>query len=198
MKKAHSHPWWGFVAGVVAILGTTSIASAQRVVVVGEGAGYDGPRLRAGISGGAGGLFLNGAGVGLVGLDGRIGVQLNNLIGIYAQPYVVGGGGPFVDNGTGRIVSFGADAVIDFTLGNRLFLGIGGGAGGTAIATNSTAAEEQLLFRVGFYPIVFRRFRHPGRSGLMLGLDVRPFFTSYQDNHTTLLQVTGNVGWELF
>jgi hypothetical protein len=111
---------------------------------------------------------------------------------------VIGGGGSYNGGGSGRIVSFGADAVIDFTLGNRFFVGVGGGAGGTAIATASTAAEEQLLFRIGFYPIVVRRFRRPGRGGLMLGVDIRPFFTSVQDSHTTLLQATGNIGWELF
>jgi hypothetical protein len=197
MNKTRWQKWVGFVTVLVAVLGTTSMASAQRVVVVGEGGGYyDGPRLRAGISVGAGGLFADGYGVGLAGIDGRIGVQINNLVGIYAQPYFVGGDGSYAA-GSGSVVSFGADAVIDFTLASRFFIGVGGGGGGTLLK-GGNGDSGQLLFRVGFYPIVVRRLRRPGRGGLMLGLDVRPIFLSGLGNEVNLVQATANIGWELF
>jgi hypothetical protein len=198
MNKTRWQKWWGFVTVLVAVLGTTSMAAAQRVVVVGEGGYYDGPRLRAGISVGAGGLFAGGGyGVGLAGVDGRIGVQINNLVGVYAQPYFVGGDGSYAA-GSGSVVSFGADAVIDFTLASRFFIGVGGGGGGT-LFKQGNGDSGQLIFRAGFYPIVVRRFRRPGRGGLMVGLDVRPIFlTGFGNGEVSLVQATANIGWELF
>jgi hypothetical protein len=45
----------------------------------------DGVRFRGGISAGGGGLFLGDYGLGIGGVTGRLGVQVNNLIGIYAS-----------------------------------------------------------------------------------------------------------------
>jgi len=53
----------------------------------------DGPRFRGGVSFSGGGAFVAGWGLGFAGVDGRLGVQLNNLIGIYAQPYFMLGYG---------------------------------------------------------------------------------------------------------
>jgi hypothetical protein len=187
-----------FMGALIACLLVAGVASAQRVVVVEGGPVYDGPRLRAGISVGGGGLFLNGYGVGLVGLDGRIGVQINNLVAVYAQPYLALGGGGDGVGSSGFLTSVGADAVVDFTLSNVFFLGVGGGGGGFIAPqpTGGTAAgsAEQLLFRVGFYPIVARYPRRARRSGLMVGADVRPFFIS----GASLIQAMGVIGFEAF
>jgi len=188
-----------FLAALAACILTASVASAQRVVVVEGGPVYDGPRLRAGISLGGGGLFLNNYGVGLVGVDGRIGVQINNLIAVYGQPYLaLGGGGAGVgSSGFGTIL--GADAVVDFTLSNFLFFGVGGGAGAFIAPTaggggTNAGSAEQLLFRVGIYPIVARYPRRARRSGLMVGADIRPFFIS----GATLIQAMGVIGFEAY
>jgi hypothetical protein len=161
------------------------VASAQRVVVVEE---YDGPRFRGGISAGAGGVFANGYGVGIVGLDGRLGVQVNNLIGIYAQPYLAGGGGSEAGGVTGGGLTTGVDGVIDFTF-NRFFFGVGGGVG-ALVGRGNTDTNGQLLFRVGFYPILARRYRGARRMGLMVGADFRPLFITGVEG-ATVLQATG-------
>jgi hypothetical protein len=199
MNTTRRHPWWIFVAVLIALVGTTRVASAQRVVVVEGGPEYDGPRFRGGVSIGGGGFFANGYGVGTAQVDGRLGVQINNLIGVYAQPYLGGGGGSVGGGVSGGFGTFGVDAVIDFTLADRFFLGAGGGAGVVVIPTGpntdgGAGAAEQLLFRVGFYPIVWRRGRRARRGGLMLGADIRPFFIS----GTALVQATANIGIEAF
>jgi hypothetical protein len=197
MNATRRHPWWIFVAVLAALVGTTRAASAQRYVVE-AGPVYDGPRFRGGVSLGAGGFFANGYGVGTVQVDGRLGVQINNLIGIYAQPYLGGGGGSVGGGASGGFGTFGVDAVIDFTLADRFFLGAGGGAGVVIIpgaaGDGGAGGAEQLLFRVGFYPIVWRRVRRARRGGLMLGIDLRPYFI----RGDALIQATANIGIEAF
>jgi hypothetical protein len=161
------------LAHVVSILAfaavglTATAASAQRVVVEEEGGGYT--RLRAGIDLTGGGLLLDGYGIGLVGVDGRLGVQANNLLAIYAQAHLVFGGGSCGGGtcGTGLPGLFSVSAVADFTF-DRIFVGAGGGFVYIGDAVN---AGPELIGRFGFYPLM-RRGRFGGRRGLMIGADV--------------------------
>ncbi len=149
-----------------AILATATAASAQRVVVEERGGDYT--RLRAGIDLTGGAILDGGVGVGLIGLDGRLGVQLNNLFAIYGQAHFVFGGGTVpapVDTGLTEVFSL--SAVADFTF-NRVFVGFGGGV--SYVGYYADAGPEAIL-RIGFYPIE-RWHRWGRRSGLMIGGDL--------------------------
>jgi hypothetical protein len=189
MPKTRWLHWSLFVAAFSACVLTAGVASAQRVVVVEES---DGVRFRGGVDLQGGGLFVDGYGVGLAGVSGRLGVQINNLIGVYAQPYFALGGGSAY-GGTGFLGIAGADAVVDFTLNSVLFFGVGGGAGYL-----QNVGAEDVLFRVGFYPIVAHRPRRARRSGLMIGVDVRPYFFSEVGGGQTILNVMGKIGFEAY
>ena len=153
----------------------------------------DDVRFRGGISVGGGGLFLGGYTFGLGGVDGRLGVQINDLIGIYAQPQLaIYGGSVNLGNGgslpgVGGIV--GGTALIDFTFLDRLFVGVGGGG---ALLNNPAAGE--LHFRVGGYPVMGFGKNKIQRKGLMIGADLRVFFVS----GLTLFSPTANIGYEVF
>jgi hypothetical protein len=190
MPKTRWLHWSLFVAAFSACVLTAGVASAQRVVVVEE---EDAARFRGGVSLSGGGLFLNSVGVGLVGVDGRLGVQINNLIAVYAQPYLAFGGGSGYTGTGGAGVLAGADAVVDFTFNSFFFVGAGGGAG-AFVAGGEAASAENLLFRVGFYPIVARRARRARRTGLMVGVDIRPYFV----DSLALFQAMGTIGFEAF
>ena len=135
-----------------------------------------------------GGAFVAGWNLGFVGFDGRIGVQLNNLIGIYAQPYFMLGYGE-----RGDFKAFtgfaGAAAMVDFTFLDRFFAGAGAGG---AILNNPGAGE--LHIRIGGYPLLGRGFDPARRKGLMVGVDMRVYFASgFQ-----IVNVMGGVGYEAF
>jgi len=168
----------------------TTAASAQRVVVEEGGGGY--ARIRAGIDGTAGGLLLNGIGLGLVGLDGRLGVQANNLFGIYAQAHLVFGGGSCGPGGcdSGFPGLFSLSAVADFTF-DRMFIGAGGGL--VYIGQDPHAGPEAIV-RIGFYPLM-RRGRF-GRRGLMIGADLHVDYVP--DGSAAYLEPMFLIGYEAF
>jgi hypothetical protein len=184
------------LARVVSILAfaaaflTATAASAQRVYVEDDYA-----RLRAGVDLGAGGIFLNGFGLGLVGIDGRLGAQINHLFGIYAQAHLAFGGGSC---GPGGCVSglpglFSLSAVGDFTF-NRFF--IGGGAGFVYLGEDPHASPE-VLFRIGFYPLM-QRTRWGRRRGLRVGVDLHLDYIVGGGDSVALLQPMGVIGFEAF
>lgn len=145
----------------------------------------DGVRFRGGISGGGGALIFDPFGtLGIGGLDGRLGVQINDLIGVYAQPQlgVYGGGG-----GIGGL--FGTSALIDFTFIDQIFVGAGGGF---AILNAPVAGEIHI--RAGGYPVI--GFGDDGivRQGLMLGMDLRIFFVS----GIVAVSPMASIGYEAF
>ncbi len=148
----------------------------------------DGVRFRGGISGGGGGMFLNGYSLGLGGVDGRLGVQINDLIGVYAQPQLaIYGGSVGAATGIGGIV--GGSAVVDFTFLDQIFVGIGGGG---ALLNNPAAGE--LHIRAGGYPVMGFGEDNIRRKGLMIGADLRVFFVS----SVVLISPTVNIGYEAF
>lgn len=154
----------------------------------------DFPRFRGGISIGAGGLFVSNFGVGLGVIDGRLGVQLNNLLAIYAQPHFSVGGGTV--NGVGSAITgeAGATLMVDFTFFDRMFIGVGGGGG---VIGSLGLGEVQV--RLGGYPLMRLLPDRVRRRGLMLGVDTRIYFVELGPAGTgTVVSVAGSVGFEAF
>lgn len=145
-------------------------------------------RFRGGISIGGGGEFVSGFGIGLAAIDGRIGVQINKLIGVYVQPHVSFGAGSIagVSGATGTVA---ATAMIDFTFINKIFVGTGAGYG---VVNNPHGAV--LAFHLGGYPIAKVYPDRPRRKGLMLALDQRTYFTAVGP----VVQVIGSIGYEAY
>lgn len=153
-----------------------------------DGKDLDGVRFRGGISGGGGGLFVSGFAAGVGGLDGRLGVQINDLVGLYVQPQFCVGAGK-LGNGTGFTGTAGGSLVVDFTLADRFFVGVGGGGG----VINNPAAG-MVHFRVGGYPAMGYGANGIRRKGLMLGADVRIWVAS----GITVLSPMASIGYEAF
>jgi len=169
---------------------TATAASAQRVYVEEEGGG--GARFRGGIDLTGGGVFLGNTSVGVVGLDGRLGVQVNNLLGLYIQPHLVFGGGTYLGT-SGFDGVFAVDGLADFTF-DRLFFGAGAGLAYTGV--NNFYASPEAHLRVGFYPLVGHTRR--GRRGLMIGADLRIIYWTIPGDGTPLLEPTIAIGYEAF
>lgn len=133
----------------------------------------DGVRFRGGISLGGGGFFgSQGAqdfSAILGGVDGRLGIQINHWIGIYAQPHL-SFGSVSIGGAKGLTGEFSATVMADVTIIHRIFVGAGGGVG---ILNNPAGGE--LQFRLGAYPLM--GFGEGARrKGLMVGADLRLVF----------------------
>jgi hypothetical protein len=163
--------------------------------VAANGGPADGFRFRFGVGGGIG-FFSAATEVGnskvsctYYGTDLRFGAQVNNLIGVYAQPtlgyYGVNGSGGL---GAGGLMGF--SVVADATFIDRLF--VGAGLGYTVY--NSPGGISPIL-RIGGYPLMSRSDEKARRKGLMVGADLR--FTSLE-GLKTIVMPTFNVGYEAF
>jgi hypothetical protein len=160
-----------------------------------SGAVVDGVRFRFGVAAGLG-FFTAESEVGdaevsctYYGGDLRLGAQINDLFGVYAQPtlgyYSADVGGGLAAGGL-----LGLAVVADATLIDRFF--VGAGVGYTVY--NSPAGVTPIL-RVGGYPLMSRSDQKARRKGLMLGMDLR--FTSLE-GLKTIVMPTFNLGYEAF
>jgi hypothetical protein len=155
----------------------------------------DGPRFRFGVAAGMG-FFTAASEVGsseisctYYGGDLRLGAQINDLIGVYAQPTL----GYYTADDVGFLAAgglLGVAVVADVTLIDRLF--VGAGVGYTVY--NSPAGVTPML-RIGGYPLMGRSEQKTRRKGLMLGADLR--FTSLE-GLKTIVMPTFNLGYEAF
>ncbi len=148
----------------------------RREVVILE----DGARFRGGIAleGGVLALPAPALNFGAIGLQGQIGVQINNLVGVYDVP----GFDILFGPAGGLNVS---DAVlVDFTFVDRFTVGVGPdvgaflafgasstGSGATASAAAGAGFGGRLHLAV--YPVVGRSEFGPRRRALAIGLDTR-------------------------
>jgi len=157
--------------------------------------GADGLRFRFGVSGGYG-FFTAKSEVGSAelsctyyGMDLRFGAQINDLIGVYAQPtlgyYSADGTGPLAVGGL-----LGMAAGADVTFLDRFFAGAGIGY----TVYNNPSGVSPLL-RVGAYPLVSRNSEAIRRRGLMVNIDLR--FTKLE-GLKTIVMPTFNIGYEAF
>lgn len=178
---------------LLAAAGTTRTAQAQDSQAgsprVDEG------RFRFGVSGGLGSFSVQSEFGGqkvsfsYYGADVRLGYQLNDSIGIYAQP-TVGYYSADLAQGQGPLAVGGllaATVLADITLVDRIF--VGGGLGYTIY--NSPNGASALL-RIGGYPLVWSG-DNARRHGLMLGADLR--FTKLE-GLKTIFMPSFNLGYE--
>lgn len=156
-------------AALVVPMLTTSNAAAQKKHH--HAHHEDGPRFRGAIALAGGGWFLSGVTAGLVGLEGRLGVQINNMIGVYAQPEFSLGKGNFNSGIYSLTGTAGTSAVVDFTFLDQIFVGAGGGGGYVG-----NAPGGMLHIRAGGYPVFTRAENGIRRKGLMIGIDFRTYF----------------------
>ncbi|MBK6519656.1 MAG: hypothetical protein IPM79_34930 [Polyangiaceae bacterium] len=147
----------------------------------------DEPRFRGGISIGGGGLFYSGAAAGLGTVDGRIGVQIMDLLGVYVQPHLALGAGSGAFAG-----SAGGTLVVDFTFIDHIFVGVGGGGG--LVQFGGTVPAGELHVRVGGYPVVGDGLVGGRRKGLMIGADLHVHFA----DGAVLPSPTVSIGYEAF
>lgn len=183
--------------GAATLLATAALAfgteasaqeRAQQAPV--EEADEDGVRFRGGVSIGAGALLVSGFTAGMGGVDGRIGVQINDLIGVYAQPHLSFGAGD-LGSTTGFTGAAGTSVLADFTFVDQVFVAAGGGFSYLGAVPDPGG---ELHFRVGGYPVVGEGENGIRRKGLMLGADMRVYFLG----GTTILQPMGSIGYEAF
>lgn len=189
----------GFLSSTAAAE-TEPRANAPPVVVAGapapaapaEDGAKDGVRFRFGVAVGGGAFFADKFTAGLGGLDIRLGVQINNYLGVYAQPHLSFGAAT-VNNISGGTGVAGGSALVDLTLFNRMFVGAGGGGG-----VINNPAGPMLHFRLGGYPIMGLGENGYRRKGLMVGADVRIYFVTNGAASLTVIQPMFMVGYEAF
>jgi hypothetical protein len=153
----------------------------------------DGLRFRGGVAFTLGGEFVSSVDFSalMFGIDGRLGVQINNLVGVYVEPHLSFGSAGGVSGLGATTSTFAALAMVDFTLFDALFFGAGVGYG---IFNSPKGAAIGL--RVGGYPVKSVSDDKPRRKGLMLSLDTRIVFLD--GGYGTGAQVMGAIGYEAF
>jgi hypothetical protein len=135
----------------------------------------DGARFRGAVSAEGGAIIVPDAiNVGLAGVQGQLGVQINHLVGVYAVPQLdivfgeVGG------------VHLAAAAVVDFSIIDEVSIGVGpeigvfgavGASDGAATAAGGAMYGGRLHF--GFQPVWGRGEDGIRRKALSIGLDIR-------------------------
>jgi hypothetical protein len=158
-------------------------------------AGADGLRFRFGVSAGYGFFTVKSEkGSGEVsctyyGMDLRFGAQINDLIGVYAQPTL----GYYSASNEGLLAVgglLGMAVGADVTFLDRFFAGAGIGY----TVYNNPSGMTPLL-RVGVYPLMSRNSESIRRRGLMVNMDLR--FTKL-DGLKTIVMPTFNIGYEAF
>lgn len=148
----------------------------------------DGVRFRGGVSATAGTMLISNYSGFLAGVDGRLGVQINDLIGVYAVPHLTFG--PVSVGSASTVIGvISATTVVDATFIDQVFVGAGGGFG---IVNNPSGPV--LHVRAGGYPLMGYGQNGIRRKGLMVGADMRMYFLS----GATVMQLMGSVGYEAF
>jgi hypothetical protein len=154
----------------------------------------DGVRFRGGISAAGGGEFVSNYAFGMGGIEGRLGVQINHLIGVYAAPYLAFGAGSVGSGLSAFTGTAGVSAIVDFTIADQFFVGAGGGFG---VLNNPTGPAIHL--RVGGYPAMGFGANGYRRRGLVVGLDARLFLLDDGLNGIVpVMQIMAGVGYEAF
>jgi hypothetical protein len=166
------------------VLGVSS-ASAQE---------KDGVRFRGGIDVAGGGMFVSGFGLGSGGVDGRLGVQINNLIGVYAQPYFTIDGGKLGSTGLATIIGTAGSTVnVDFTFLDQIFVVVGGGG-----EIFQSVGGGVVNLRVGGYPLWTHGANGVRRKALMLGANVKLHVFGDAAAKYTVLQPMLQIGYEAY
>jgi hypothetical protein len=152
----------------------------------------DGPRFRGGIAFTGGAEFVPDSDftATMFGLDGRLGAQINHLVGVYADLHMSFGSGD-AGFGSGVTGTFAGFAMADFTFLDAVFAGAGFG-----YAVFNNPSGPALALRVGGYPVKSAPKDRARRKGLMLSLETRFVFLGAP--YDTGYQVMGAIGYEAF
>lgn len=176
----------------VTVSATAAPVEPAPMVLEEPGARPDGARFRWGIQAAGGGEFVSDFAFGMGGIEGQIGVQFNELVGLYVQPYLALGSGSYRGSTTFTGTA-GVSLLVDFTFLDQLFVGVGGGYG---ILNNPTGPEIHVRF--GGYPVVGFGDNGYSRHGLILAVDARTFFLFSGPDVLPVVQVMGSIGYEAF
>jgi hypothetical protein len=149
----------------------------------------DGFHFRDGLSLGGGREMVSNYSFTMGGLDGRLGLQVNDELGFYLQPHLSFGSGSVGNGFTGSTGTFALTALADWTFLGRLFVAGGGGFG---VLNNPSGPV--LHFRAGGYPWMSVADDGVRHSALMIGLDSRTFFV----DGATVEYIMVSLGWEKF
>ena len=135
----------------------------------------DGARFRGGVALEGGALIVPGAfSVGLAGIQGQMGAQINNNWGVYAVPSL-----DIVFGAVGGL-NLGAAVMVDYTLDDSITFGVGpdvdafvafGGGGGSVSAAGGALYGARLHF--GWNPALSHETNRARRKALTIGVDVR-------------------------
>jgi hypothetical protein len=161
-------------------------------------------RFRWGITGG-GGPMIGGYTGGGLGVDARFGMQVSEMLGVYAQPSVFVFIGALADDTNADVTAgavYGLGALGDLTLGDLFFLAAGpeilmGAIGSASVNADGSTAEAasgpffSIAARTGF---VFGRKGPDRRSGFSVGLDLHAVFAGGE----TAIPVMIFLGYESF
>ncbi|MCA9575635.1 MAG: hypothetical protein R3B40_31370 [Polyangiales bacterium] len=151
-----------------------------------------GPRFRFGVSGGGGAEFVDGLSAWMVGVDFRIGLQINEMIAIYAQPHLsfgkFGGTGSGLAGTTG---TFAVAAMVDLTFSDMFAV-----AGGFGYGVFNNPSGPMLALRGAFYPLSNRDEVSGRRRALSVGVDLRTVFLG--SPYGTGVHLLATVGYEAF
>ena len=163
----------------VAVLGAANLVSAQDD---GPATGHFESRFRWGFTAG-GGPLTGGYSGGAGGMDARFGMQLTPLLGVYAQPILMIGGGSVADaqgvSATGLVLP-GVGVLADLTLADMVFVAAGpqilfgeiGNPEATTATGSAAGANGPFLSVAARAGIVLGSRSSEGRSGFSLGLDM--------------------------
>ncbi len=157
------------------------------------GTRVDMPRFRSGFAATVGAEFVSNVDFTAImyGIDGRLGVQINDLVGVYVEPHLSFGTATGVTGIWGFTGTFAAIAMVDFTLSDTFFFGAGFGYG-----VFNNPSGPALGFRVGAYPVHANDTIGPRRRGLMLSLESRTVFLG--DPYSPGVQILGAIGYERY
>jgi hypothetical protein len=154
----------------------------------------DHPRFRGAIIGTVGLEKVTSGGTDfsatMYGVEGRLGLQLNNSLAIYAQPYLAFGS--FGEGIFGATGTFSTTVLADYTLADRLSLG-----GGLGYGYYNNPSGPVFHARAGFYPLVGHAEADAARrKGLVIGVDFRYFVLG--SGYTGTYLMTAGIGYEKF
>ena len=135
----------------------------------------DGARFRGGVAAEAGALIVPGiVTLGVAGIQGQLGAQINNNFGVYAVPSL-----DVVFGALGGVnLSFAV--MVDYTLDDNITFGIGpdvgvfaafGGGGGTVSGASGALYGARLHF--SWNPVIAKEASRPKRRALAIGADLR-------------------------
>lgn len=176
---------YGFCALLlVGLLLSTAAGADETAATATQGAPAASIRFRSGISVGGGREMVSGSGFNMGGVDGRLGMQISDLLGIYVQPHLSFGSG-----GAGSTGTFAGTVLADLTLRERFFA-----AGGFGYGVLNNPSGAVVHFRAGGYPLMSVSQDGVRRKGLMVGVDSRTFFVS----GATVEYVLVSIGYEKY